>query len=464
MRTLAIILIALFLVGGLIIFDFTRAVNAAQNLRVEGVQLRDLEVDIGWRFRVGIPPVEPYIKRVGLKLLMTLRNPTDYPLRVRELRYVLHINDRSVASGRMEDVYVPPGRRAITVPLEVDPGEAAAAALSAISSALSEGATELNFRYHVEGNATVPITILGMEVPGAQVTVPFSREGIYKLTFHLPYMSAPTSPSQPQSQSPPSPTPTAPPVVSETTTPGRLVVERYGWFIGNSQVSSVGPGQTVRAAILVRAVGRVEGTVTLEVRRDLRLLPDTTLTRRDFYLDLGDGESWTLYLDFTTEGGKSLRGYFMRVYLDGMPVWEMGDGYPPRLAVTVETKGPQAGMRGTGSLVVERYAWLMGNQVVYAASSGSQVTAAIVVSARGGDVEGTVALEVRKDLRFRPDETAAIRNFRIRLEDGESRTLMVSFLVDRGITLRGYYMKVYFNGRLIWEMGDGYPPRLRVES
>ena len=458
MRTFTVILLALLAVGGLIIFDFMRAANAAQNLEVEGVQLEDLDVDIGWKFRVGIPPVEPYIKRVGLKLLMTLRNPTDYPLRVRELQYVLHINDRSVASGRMEDVFVPPGRRTITVPLDVDPGEAAAAALSAISSALSEGATGLNFRYYVEGNATVPITVLGMEVPGAQVTVPFSREGIYKLTFHLPSMPAPTPP--PQSQ--PSPTPIAPPVVSETTTPGRLVVERYGWFVGNSQVSSVGPGQTVRAAILVRAVGRVEGTVTLEVRRDLRLMPDTTLTRRDFYVDLGDGESWTLYLDFTTEGGKSLRGYFMRVYLDGVPVWEMGDGYPPRLAVTVEAGGLQTRTRGTGSLVVERYAWLMGNQAVYAASSGSQVTAAIVVSARGGDVEGTVTLEVRKDLRFRPDETAAIRNFRVRLGEGESRTLMVSFLVDRGITLRGYYMKVYFNGRLVWEMDDGYPPRLRV--
>ncbi len=329
MRTFTVILLALLAVGGLIIFDFMRAANAAQNLEVEGVQLEDLDVDIGWKFRVGIPPVEPYIKRVGLKLLMTLRNPTDYPLRVRELQYVLHINDRSVASGRMEDVYVPPGRRTITVPLDVDPGEAAAAALSAISSALSEGATGLNFRYYVEGNATVPITVLGMEVPGAQVTVPFSREGIYKLTFHLPSMPAPTPP--PQSQ--PSPTPIAPPVVSETTTPGRLVVERYGWFVGNSQVSSVGPGQTVRAAILVRAVGRVEGTVTLEVRRDLRLMPDTTLTRRDFYVDLGDGESRTLMVSFLVDRGITLRGYYMKVYFNGRLVWEMDDGYPPRLRV-----------------------------------------------------------------------------------------------------------------------------------
>ncbi len=456
MRTLTIILIALFLVGGLIIFDFTRAVNAAQNLRVEGVQLRDLDVDIGWRFKIGIPPVEPYIKRVGLKLLMTLSNPTDYPLRVRGLQYVLHINGRQVATGRMGDVYVPPGRRTVTVPLDVDPKEAAAAVLAAVSSAVRRGTTGLSFSYDVEGRARVPITVLGMEVPGAQLTVPFRKEGVYRLSFHLPSVQAPTP--QPQ------PAPSAPPVVTETATRGRLVVERYGWFVGGSPVHSAMPGQTVRAAILVRAVGRVGGTVTLEVRRDLRFMPDTTLTSRYFPLELGDGESRTLYLDFTAEGGKSLRGYFMRVYFNGRLIWEMGDGYPPRLAVTVKAATSQSGWRGTGSLVVERYAWLQGNQVIYAASSGSQVTAAIVVSARGGNVDGTVTLEVRKDLRFRPDETAVVRNFRIRLGDGESRTLMVSFLVDRGITLRGYYMKVYFNGRLIWEMGDGYPPRLRVGS
>ena len=194
MRALAVIL-ALLVVGGLVILDFTRAVNAAQNLEVEGVQLRDLDVDIGWRFRAGIPPVEPYVKGVGLKLLMTLRNPTDYPLRVRELRYILHINERSVASGRMEDVYVPPGRKVVTVPLSVDPEEATAAVLDAISSALRSGGTGLDFRYRVEGNATVPITVLGMEIPGAQVTVPFSEEGVYRLTLHLPSPLAPHGPS-----------------------------------------------------------------------------------------------------------------------------------------------------------------------------------------------------------------------------------------------------------------------------
>ncbi len=85
-----------------------------------------------------------------------------------------------------------------------------------------------------------------------------------------------------------------------------------------------------------------------------------------------------------------------------------------------------------------------------------------MVRAKGGDVEGMVTLEVRKDLRFRPDETAVIKRFPIRLKNGESSVLSASLVVDRGITLRGYYIKVYFNGVLTWEMSDDYPPRLKA--
>ncbi len=453
MRALYVILLVALIVGGLISLDFMRAANAAQNLKVESIRLSDLDVDVGWRFKIGIPPVEPVIRRVNLRLSMLLRNPTDYTLRVRELDYKLRLNGRQVASGSMEDIYIPPGERTIDLPVSIDPQEAVSVALEAITSAIRSGSTSLNFRYEVQGVAKVPLTVLGTEIPGSEIKVPFLKTGSYRYSFGIPSLPS----YQRSSQS-----------VAERAR-GTIIVEKYGWFVGNAFTSSVRPGSTVKAAVLIRARGDVEGTVTLEVKRDLKYLPDSVAARRNFYIDLKDGEKRTLYLEFITESSSTLRGYFMKVYLDGSPIWEMRNSYPPRLlveAMHVQTAPVvttvRTSIRRWGTLAVERYGWLMGGRQIYRAPSGSVVTAAVMVRARGGDVEGMVTLEVRKDLRFRPDETAVIRRFPIHLRNGESRILSASFVVDRGITLRGYYIKVYFNGALIWEMGDGYPPRLKA--
>ncbi len=454
MRALYVILLGVLIVGGLISLDFMRAANAAQNLKVEGVRLSDLDVDIGWKFRIRIPPVEPVIRRVNLKLSMLLRNPTDYTLRVRELDYKLRLNGRQVASGSIEDIYIPPGERTIDLPVSIDPQEAVSVALEEITSAIKRRTTSLNFKYEVQGMAKLPLTVFGTEIPGSEIIVPFLKTGSYRYTFRTPSFPSYQESSQSVTKKP----------------RGTIIVEKYGWFVGNAFTSSIRPGSTVKAAVLIRARGNVEGTVTLEIKRDQKYLPDSVAVRRNFYINLRDGEEKTLYLEFIAESSSTLRGYFMKVYLDGSPVWEMRNSYPPRLLVEamrvktapIVTTTFRTSTRRWGTLTVEGYGWLMGGRQVYRAPSGSLVTAAVMVRAKGGDVQGMVTLEVRKDLRFRPDETAVIKRFPIRLKNGESSVLSASFVVDRGITLRGYYIKVYFNGVLTWEMSDDYPPRLKA--
>ncbi len=449
MRTFYAILLGALIVGGMILFDLARAASAAQSLKVENVRLADLGVDVEWKFKVGIPPVEPVIRKVNLKISMLLKNPTDYTLRVRELNYSLRLNGRSVASGRLEDVLIPPGEKTIDLPISIDLQEAISVVLEEATSAIRSGTTSLNFKYEVEGTAKLPLTVLGLEIPGSEVTVPFLKVGSYRYSLGIP------SPPQSREYSQP---------VSEPQ--GTVIVAKYGWFIDSVFASSARPGSMVKAGVLIRARGNVEGTVTLEIRRDLKYLPDSVAARKNFYVSLSNGEERALYLEFTADRSSSLRGYYMKVYFNGSPVWEMENSYPPRLPVESPAiqKAPTLTVTGGGggTLTVERYGWLEGGRQVYRAPSGSLITAAVMVRASSGDVEGTVTLEVREDLRFRPDKAAAVRKLWVHLREGESSFLSLSFVVGNGITLRGYYMKVYFNGVLIWEMNEGYPPRLKA--
>jgi len=297
--------------AGLILFDLMGAIGAARSLEVESVQLESLDIDLGWRLRLGIPPVEPYVRAVNMRLSMALSNPTSHELRVRDLAYEIRLNGRPVASGSLEDVRVPPGRSTLVLPVSINPEEAISVVLDALISAMQRGDNNLDFRYEVNGSARIPIKVLGVEIPGFEVRMPFRRDGIYRFSFSIPSLAQ----------------------TGHLRAEEGVIVERYGWFVGNSEVFSVRPGAIVNAAVLIRARGSLEGELVLEIRRDISFLPDTVATRRAFRVSLRDGEETVLSVEFTAEGGGLMRGYFMRLYYNGAVVWEMGDSYPPRLWV-----------------------------------------------------------------------------------------------------------------------------------
>ncbi|MDK2373164.1 MAG: LEA type 2 family protein [Candidatus Korarchaeota archaeon] len=194
MRAIHAVILISVLLGGLLLLDFKRALDAANSLEVRRINLKGLDVDLGWRFRAGIPPMEPYIKRINLELLIGLNNPSNYWLRIHELDYEIGLNGRLVANGSIRDIDVPPGERDITVPISVDPERAVSALLDSVISALRSGTTQLNLDYEVDGRARVPITVLGVELP-IEVTVPFREVGTYRLSLSLPSVRNPDLPS-----------------------------------------------------------------------------------------------------------------------------------------------------------------------------------------------------------------------------------------------------------------------------
>ncbi len=186
MRAWQIAAIIAILLVGLIMFDFYRASMAARSLEVKEASLKDFSIDLGWKLRAGIPPIEPTIRGVHLTLTLTLENPSDYETRVRELEYEVYLNGRRIAKGNASNIDLPQGERAIDLPLDIDVNESASIILNSLISAVSHGSTSMNLSYEVRGSARIPVTILGIEVPGADVTVPFSKRGVYKLGFNIP--------------------------------------------------------------------------------------------------------------------------------------------------------------------------------------------------------------------------------------------------------------------------------------
>jgi len=126
-------------------------------------------------------------------------------------------------------------------------------------------------------------------------------------------------------------------VVEEASGEGTPSLQNAWWTVDNQVVTEAKQGQTVKAHILIKAVGgRVKGTVTIRIRKDLALLPDEDYKVESFYIDLSEGQSVELAVAFLAaeKSGLSFRGYFMQVDFNSWGTsWTMESSYPPRLKV-----------------------------------------------------------------------------------------------------------------------------------
>jgi len=77
-------------------------------------------------------------------------------------------------------------------------------------------------------------------------------------------------------------------------------------------------------------------------------------------------------------------------------------------------------------------------------------------------LDGTLKVVVREDIELFPDEDAATYTFDVTLSPGESETYSDSFTVYKDANTRGFFLKVYWEDELIYEMPSDYPPRLSV--
>ena len=126
-------------------------------------------------------------------------------------------------------------------------------------------------------------------------------------------------------------------VYEEAQSEGTPSLQNVWWTVNNKIVTEVQQGQTVKAHILIKAVGgAVKGTITVRIRKDLAWLPDEDYVVRSFQLDLSEGQVTELIVTFsaTQKSGLTFRGYFVQVDFDSWGTkWTMDSSYPPRLRV-----------------------------------------------------------------------------------------------------------------------------------
>jgi len=242
-------------------------------------------------------------------------------------------------------------------------------------------------------------------------------------------------------------------------TRGRLGVLSVTWFVGGREAYVARVGETVVARVVLRAEGgKVSGTLWVRIRKDTPFAPDTDFTGQSYSLDLAMGTGGETSLSFVPDkaSGTDLRGYFIRVFLDGVEIWEMPNSYPPRLRVeSIRYGSPQ---------VSDAY-WTIGGVRVTQAKVGDTVYARVVIKAIGGAVEGELTIRVRKDRVAVGDIDHTSRSFHISLAEGQSVELSLSFTADQksSLTFRGFFIQVDLTSwSTSWTMPSSYPPRLKV--
>uniref|UniRef100_A0A7C3SMU8 Late embryogenesis abundant protein LEA-2 subgroup domain-containing protein n=1 Tax=Thermofilum pendens TaxID=2269 RepID=A0A7C3SMU8_THEPE len=199
---------------------------------------------------------------------------------------------------------------------------------------------------------------------------------------------------------------------------------------------------------------RLDGLLEVSVREDRAYAPDREAERHAYQLSLAPGERRIITGTFKTYGSSGTRGFFLKIYWNGVAIGEQPSQYPPRLKVVV----PKGVLR-----VVNAY-WIVSGQPVSSCKVGDTVDARVVLRAEGGPAQGTVTVRVRKDYALLPDRDVKVESYHINLGKGESVELSVTFQPDEpsGDLMRGYFIEL--EGIVSWTMANSYPPRLRVTA
>ena len=236
---------------------------------------------------------------------------------------------------------------------------------------------------------------------------------------------------------------------------GRLEVVDIYWVVEGSKTFECELGDTVEARIIVRAVeGAVSGSVYVKVRKDMALAPDVDFVVKGFTIELKEGMSDELSVRFTPDEPTSdkVRGYFIE--LEGLISYTMDSSYPPRLRVYAPV----------GELALVDAYWVVEGEKTASCKAGDVVEAYVVLKAVGGEVDGYVEVKIKKDRALQPDVDYYAEQFTLKLAEGESTHLVVTFIPDEASskTLRGYFIEL--EGAISWTMPSEYPPRLKVYS
>ncbi len=115
-------------------------------------------------------------------------------------------------------------------------------------------------------------------------------------------------------------------------------------------------------------------------------------------------------------------------------------------------------------LSVQNIWWEVNGVNLNSAKSGDTVIGYITVKAVNGRVNGNAIVKIRQDISFAPDKDFASSSYDINLNEGETKTLSISFSPVFASNIRGYFFELWFNNNKIYSTESSYPPRLSVSS
>jgi len=123
----------------------------------------------------------------------------------------------------------------------------------------------------------------------------------------------------------------------EQTGKGTPSVVDVWWTVNDQVVTTCLQDQTISANVdIVANGGSISGIITVHVKKDIPILPDTDHETQSFTVSLSEGQSGVATVTFLAaqKTGFTFRGYFIQVDFDSWGTsWTMESAYPPRLEV-----------------------------------------------------------------------------------------------------------------------------------
>lgn len=228
-----------------------------------------------------------------------------------------------------------------------------------------------------------------------------------------------------------------------------LTVGFSGWYNGDEPVSIAKVGQQITARIKIS--GGKAGQYIMRILRCVSVGHDDIVAQWAFKYDGVSAGQQISFAPSYAVGESGTVGYKLDVVYDSGQIWDMPDGYPPRLTVAPRPIN--------GPLNVSFAGWRSGTETVQNIKKDNGVIGLIALT--GGE-EGQYTLKARRDTEGISDPVIQQLDFNY---DGSSALQGILFIpeIPTGESMtRGYFLELYQGDKFIWSQSGAYPPRLKV--
>ncbi len=242
------------------------------------------DIDVVWS--EGLVP-----KSIIIRLRLVVRNPTDIGLEIKETVCNVYIEDVYLGKAIGQGTYLPPhSQTPIDIVFLAHSSDIAQVLARVFNKLVSEGSNTVEYR--VVGYLKIPLKLFGI-IDIADVNIGFDYRGRHSI---------------------------------EPPTPQYKV---KAWW----EKTLVKVGERVYAYIEI--CGPAHGTLEVYIMEDIPLAPDRVALYGRAEIDIPAGECGRYYLEFIPKmaSGEGIRGYYIKVVLNGRVVYEQEPNYPPRLTV-----------------------------------------------------------------------------------------------------------------------------------